>query len=525
MEKLYNNIILEDGFRNTPSNANNVPYLKNPPEVIDITVGRQLFVDDFLIEETSLSSEYHQAKKYENNPVLAPDMPWERETLPAAAPRDGGLWYDEEEKVFKIWYEGSLLKNMCYATSKDGINFDKKDLGIVKGTNIILPYDGYDEKIYFRDINYLRPDTTSIFFDPNDPVYKYKLCLKNPNNNKPAIVAKSKDGITFEDFHFTGQVAGDATTMFYNPFRKKWVYSLRSYKKMEELAKGTNLTYHLGSERVRSYRECDDLIEGATWEDDDAKLWMHVDEFDKPNPYLNVKPQLYKVNCIAYESIMLGFFQIHYGPENDECVKKGIPKITALIPMYSRDGYHFSRPNRDPLITSSFVKGSWDRGYVQSICGGLVICGDELRIYYTGCEGDETNTKQGSLEAMLSNGMYHNISTGFATLRRDGFVSMNGNGELLTRKLTLSNKNSLFVNVNGSIKAQILDETGNVIATSNLFNGDSTNAQLTFESFDVSSLNGKVFRIKFLVDGKFYAFGFADENGDFNGAHGAGIVK
>ena len=53
MEKLYNNVILQDDFMEKPSNASDVPYLKNPPKVIDVSVGRQLFVDDFLIEKTS----------------------------------------------------------------------------------------------------------------------------------------------------------------------------------------------------------------------------------------------------------------------------------------------------------------------------------------------------------------------------------------------------------------------------------------------------------------------------------------
>ena len=52
MEKLYNNVVLSEDYG--VSDPQNVPYLKNPPEVIDISVGRQLFVDDFLIEETEL---------------------------------------------------------------------------------------------------------------------------------------------------------------------------------------------------------------------------------------------------------------------------------------------------------------------------------------------------------------------------------------------------------------------------------------------------------------------------------------
>ena len=57
-----------------------VPYLDAPPAVIPIDVGRQLFVDDFLIESTSLHRVFHKANFYENNPVLRPDRPWEHES-------------------------------------------------------------------------------------------------------------------------------------------------------------------------------------------------------------------------------------------------------------------------------------------------------------------------------------------------------------------------------------------------------------------------------------------------------------
>ncbi len=41
-----------------------VPYLQSPPSVIPIDVGRQLFVDDFLIEKTDLERTFHAAEKY-----------------------------------------------------------------------------------------------------------------------------------------------------------------------------------------------------------------------------------------------------------------------------------------------------------------------------------------------------------------------------------------------------------------------------------------------------------------------------
>ncbi len=509
MEKLYNNIVLDDNFAKEMSDAQNVPYLKNPPEVIDVTVGRQLFVDDFLIEETDLEPEYHKAVKFEGNPVLKPEMPWETEQCPVACPKSGGVWYDEEEKIFKMWYEGGWLHNMCYAVSKDGINWERPDLGIVPGTNKILPYEGYDPDKLSEDEKYLRPDSTAVFIDYNSPD-KYKLFLRNPGSFAPGIVATSKDGTHFENFKFTSELY-DRTTIFYNPFRKKWVYSIRSTE--------TEGDYWY---RARRYRECDDFLEGAKWSESEEHKWMICDGKDLPNPYIGFKPQLYNVDCVGYESIMLGMFQIMYGPENNVCEAAGVPKITELIPMFSRDGYHFSRPSRDSIINASMFKGAWDRGYVQSVGGVTIIHGDELWIYYIGFAGDEAHANESWLS---TGGIYRNGATGIAKLRRDGFVSMNGKGSLITRKLQFSGKCAMYVNAEGTVSADILDEDGKLLDSSCVFCGDSTKAELKFSKLNIKDLNGKVFKIRFSVDGKLYSFGFTDQNGDFGGAHAAGIVE
>lgn len=57
-------------------------YIVQPPNPINIDVGRQLFVDDFLLdtENSSLSlRRVHHDAKYQDsiNPVLRPTEPWE----------------------------------------------------------------------------------------------------------------------------------------------------------------------------------------------------------------------------------------------------------------------------------------------------------------------------------------------------------------------------------------------------------------------------------------------------------------
>lgn len=522
MEKLHNNVLLADNFKEFTSDAQNVPYLKNPPKVIDVTVGRQLFVDGFLIEKTTLKAIPHEAKKYENNPVLKPETEWEKDGLPVACPKDGGVWYDEEEGVFKAWYEAGWLRHMCYATSKDGITWERPNLGIVGDSNIILPYEWRGLYYYHADESYLRPDSTTVWVDYEcDKSQKYKLFLRNPSDVTspkigdpfPAIVATSADGIHFENFRLTKGGMGDRSTAFYNPFRKKWAYSLRSGEANTPV-------------RVRKYWESDDFLSAGEWELENLPTWMKADEKDEPNPYLGQKPQLYNFSCIAYESIIFGLCQLHFGPNNSECEKYGVPKITELQPAYSRDGYHFSRPHRVSIVRASMYEGAWDRGYVQSVGGGLIVCGDEMRLYYTGFAGDKTRVNTDGAynpEDWVKNGMYANGATGFATLRRDGFVSMDGKGELLTRTLTMQNKSSLHINAVGFVCVEILDESGTLLAVSEKFCGDSTNAKLQFPDFEVQSLNGKNFRLHFKVDGSLYAFGFADKNGEFGGRRAAGI--
>ncbi|MBE7063482.1 MAG: glycosyl hydrolase family 32 [Ruminococcaceae bacterium] len=515
MEKLYNNILLPDNFADQPSSPEDVPYLKNPPEVIDISVGRQLFVDDFLIEKTTLQPVFHKAKKYDGNPVLKAETEWENDPIPVACPKSGGIWYDEEEKIFKAWYEAGWLRHSCYAVSKDGLHWERPDLGFVKGTNIILPYEGFElekqikEGVFEGDLSFLRPDSNAVFIDYSAPAAeRYKLFMRNPGGMGRGMAAVSRDGLHFEKFRFTNAL-GDRSTIFYNPFRKKWVYSIRSIE--------TNET---GWYRARRYRECDDFLAGATWDASEEHRWLSCDALDKPNPYIGMTPQLYNVDCVGYESIMLGMFQVTFGPENNICEAHGVPKITELIPMYSRDGYHFSRPCRDSIINASVGEGTWDRGYVQSVGGVTIIRGDELWIYYIGFAGDRARAGQSA----MTNGMYSGGATGIAKLRRDGFVSLCGDGTLLTRKVCFTEKNAMYINASGRVQVQLLDAEGGEIATSRVFDGDSTKAEVVFDSYNVSTLSGHVFRIRFIVDGALYAFGFADATGNFGGASAAGEV-
>ncbi|HSU67888.1 MAG TPA: hypothetical protein VLJ39_13515, partial [Tepidisphaeraceae bacterium] len=84
------------------TNGKPPPYLASPPKVIPIDVGRQLFIDDFLIEKTDLRREFHSPTKYTGNPILKPTTASECEggglnhgfkRASSASPFDDGVFY------------------------------------------------------------------------------------------------------------------------------------------------------------------------------------------------------------------------------------------------------------------------------------------------------------------------------------------------------------------------------------------------------------------------------------------------
>lgn len=500
-----------------------LPYLSEArPEVLPIDNGRQLLVDSFLIENSTLERVAHTPVKVPFNPVLSPETQLEMGIYgtPGASAKDGGVWWDPRDGIFKMWYEAGWLNKMAYATSKDGINWERPELDVVPGTNEIDP-----------DIV---ADASTVWLDhfTDDDSQRFKMFLRSPNsipgskerfNYGNCMV--SPDGIHWSAPARTGR-CGDRSTIFYNPFRKVWVYSLRNAGNVNHSAIG----------RYRLYHESSDFMEGASWDYDNLAFWTGADYKDDADPYIGDRPQLYNLSAVPYESIMLALPQIHLGPDNAVCRNKGIPKITELKVAYSRDGFHWDRTDRDVFICAERHPGAWDRGYVQSVGGICAVVGDELWFYYIGFSGD--NRKRSNVYER--NGMHYGGSTGMAVLRRDGFVSHHADssgGELLTRPLVFSRK-YLFVNVDcdgGSIAAEIIGPDGKVIEGYSIdecrpLSVDSTISRISWKGKkDLAGLAGKPVRIRFRVtDGDLYSFWVspseAGESRGFNAAGGPGFT-
>lgn len=500
-----------------------VPYLTNPPAIIPIDIGRQLFVDDFLIEQTTLLRTFHHAQKYEGNPILSPATSTEKEERAAAWTNykgshiatlfNDGCWWDPRDKVFKLFYMTGWHGGTALAYSRDGLHWERPDLGTgTNAPNQILPEPYGVER-----------NGSTVWLDLLSDAERYKMFVYHQETARQRIYT-SPDGIHWERRGDAVDGVGDNTSMFYNPFRKKWVYSIRTNVK-------TRNPLDVDA-RCRGYRECDDLVAGIARSKDEMVPWAGADDWDLPDPMVTrlmpqsadasmrkdygALPQLYNVDAIAYESLMLGVFNIHYGPENHVSMSLGMPKVTKLQLAYSRDGFHWHRPDRTPFISPTGKLGDWDRGYLHPASSVCAIVGDKLYFYYGAFSGLGDATHRG----WVTGG-----SIGVAFLRRDGFASMDADdrgGTLTTRVVTFNGKH-FFVNADagkGELRVEILDQEGNVITPFSKDHchpvvTDSTKQDVSWSgAADLSALSGKPVRFRFhLSRGELYAFWVSPERG------------
>jgi len=304
--------------------------------------------------------------------------------------------------------------------------------------------------------------------------------------------------------------AGDYCTFFYNPFRGVWVYSIK-----RDTPNG----------RARYYAESREFLTPGVF--DRSVFWANADQLDQPDPKIGDTPQLYSLSAIAYESVLLGAFQILVGPRNSICELGSFPKITDIKLGFSRDGFHWDRPDRRAFIAATRKEGDWDRGYVHTTTGVCLVVGDQLYFPFTAYSGIAPDGKH--------RGMYTGAGIGMAVLRRDGFASMeakDGPGRLTTRPVTFTGSR-LFVNAapaGGQLRVEVIDESGGVVpGFSNAecipVSEDGTRQPVAWKSgSDLSALRGRPVRFRFsLSQGSLYAFWVSpDASGASRGYVGAG---
>ncbi len=509
-EVLYNGITLAQPWPPRRARLSPVPerppYLASPPAIINIDVGRQLFIDDFLIEQSSLHRDFHRAEYHPANPLLTPERPWEIDDpyatmtsnppSPAAMVFSDGVFFDPADRLFKMWYMAGYQQHTALATSADGLTWTRRPANVVAGTNIVRKH---------------HRDSSTVWLDlaERDRSARFKMAWTAMEGNANLHLSTSPDGIHWTDRGDAGPT-GDRSTCFFNPFRNRWCFSLRDNDS--------------ALNRIRRYYESP-AFGTARWTQDEPVRWVAADALDEVREGGNVPAELYNLDAVAYESIMLGMFTIFRGePSNRE-------KPNDICAGFSRDGFHWSRPSRDAFIGVSERQGDWNWANVQSAGGVCLVVGDRLHFYVSGRAGIAGTSLPGR------------SSTGLATLRRDGFASVTDvwpagltrpitryPSTLITRPVRFSGAHCfLNADVAGSLRVELLDREGRALPgftadRSTPIAGNHTRHPLAWSGASIASLAGTAVRFKFVLDrARLFAFWVSPSaRGESRGYLGAG---
>ena len=195
---------------------------------------RQLFVDDYVIGEMrGVRQVLNPAKKHPDNPLIVADRPCEGEAVYIR----GSVLYDETDGLFRMWYCGIAFnwRPGLYATSKDGIHWEKPELGLVGHKEYSIDPVSRRAVLVKRakrsKANNIVTETAmrAVLYNETDPdpQRRYKGLMRNQ-------MMFSADGLTWRRAKSDQvRVAGDATSAtWYDPYGERYVAFGKVHRKV-----------------------------------------------------------------------------------------------------------------------------------------------------------------------------------------------------------------------------------------------------------------------------------------------------
>ena len=404
---------------------------------VRLTRYRQLFLDDYLIDELhAIRRQVHSADKHPANPIIDGDHPW----LDGMAYLYGAVERRPKTKKLRMWYqsyfsvkgEERVVDVMCLAESANGIDWTFPRLGLVadgrgsKDNNIIIStrsHSGFDECITpTRDLH-----TT-------DPSKRYRsLFWANADGYRGTYAAWSADGVRWisSPKPITTRM-GDAGSTMYDIYKRRWVFFARPI---------------------------DNQLSRAISFSKDFKTWTPIKVIFQADK--SKREDFYNMQGLCYEGLYLGFVTIMWEE----------PGRYALEPhlAMSRDGENWQWVGRQDAFIPHGPRGSWEEFNTQMGTGEPIRQGDKLYFYYSGrTYPHRPYYARGNPEIIPKQLVENDVNIGLATLRVDGFVSLedhHGGGLVETKPLLVSGK-ELHVNVDsrfGDFRVEVLDHAGDPI--------------------------------------------------------------
>ncbi|MFN7563230.1 MAG: hypothetical protein ACK5TH_15720 [Prosthecobacter sp.] len=389
-----------------------------------------LLADKLLVLDSRVIESAENAKlmpgtvtKHAGNPLFQADKPWEN-SLNNLYPN---VIWDEEQKVFKMWYKCVLADkeaiaqmdgpstvhdvgwSLLYATSKDGLTWEKPALGLhafggTKATNIVA-----------RDC-----PNVGVFKDLHDadPARRYKM-VSDVGLGKPQV-RFSADGIHWGEAikaeGFGAQNGDTHNNAFWDEGSGKYVWFTKLY---------------LG-ERLVARLESDDFLH---WRNNGLMLRSRVSE--------GRGSQTYCMPVFQHAGLYLGYLMMYN-------VSHGRTVDCELV--WSPDGLKWQRVAPGVPLIPRGPKGSYDSECIYAMAGPPVIRDGKHLLFYGGDDFPHTGWKRHCLPCL-------------ATLREDGFAGYEPSKEgqtagLITRMLRVTSEPFRVIADGDAVEVTAMDESG-----------------------------------------------------------------
>jgi hypothetical protein len=468
---------------------------------------RRILLDTRTVKavDGGITQRFWSAEKH-GGPVLEGDRPWERWGVSLF----GNVHYDQGR--YRMWYmawpeapPGGNSSFVAYAESHDGIHWEKPELGIE-------PFEGN------RDTNLLNLVRTvpSIIIEPDnsDPGHRYRAAgyigaprvLKERGRQYPGTgfyKAHSADGLHWTEYPADGPIGTvhDVGTFIRDAPRQCYVGTAKQMIRYDLLDR-RSVSVILSDDFQQWTRPKTILVPDALDDRVARERGLHHAEF-------------YGMGMEAYDDFLVGFLWVYWASlPLRPGYQYGMWGQMDCQLVYSYDGEYWHRtPTRQPFIPLG-QRGDFDGNQLYTATRPVVM-GDEVWLYYTGDVHEHAFYYDKAWQQRTDidwrrNGYFKESSISVAKIKRDRYASLSTCGQgSITIAHGLPDGARLLVNARapaGSVKAQILDDTGAPLAGFGLadclgFIGDSLNGEITWAGQTLDTLRPDCdIRIQFVLD-------------------------
>jgi len=497
---------------------------KDKQPLLPFSVDHQVetFFDDYLIHYVqNVTRRLHRPEKFPE-PVIKKDRPWEK--IPYFGCSNWNTIYDPSEARFKCWYEDYDMSvwwaekffDTCqmFATSKDGLHWEKPDLDVnrIEGrqTNIVLGRDSYGSV-----------HSATIFLDPmeTDSSKRFKT-----------IYRRHRRGERKKDARFGSEII--TTDMATSPEGIHWTPVKENPLQIE----------NIGGDVLIANR---DLLTGkiifmgrpsnaATWsphhpedkfffppydpnepfgflnkrnvwrsESLDAVNWSPATQSFRPDKHDNLDDGHYGLVHFRLGKLYVGILNIVHAVDN----------TMDLELVCSRDdGCTWQRPFRSIPYVPRGRPGEWDC-YFRTCCSPPADVGKQTYVFFGGgsCHHDWWMYNDMGPDVPEKNdwGLV-NFGLGLATFRRHGYVSLDAgvcDGILATKPFKRDGE-KLVINAacekDGYVAVEVQDMYGRpwpgfTRKDCNVFTGDEIDHVVTWQGKNNLAETSKYIKLAFYM--------------------------